>query len=206
MLAPSSYQSMEGAGTMAETNMSEWQRNWFATGKANFETRTGKSMDQWVAIARTCPETGHRARLKWFKEHHGLLQNSASWVLSAAFPTEGGGWDQPDRLRAALWTDPASAGILEAIERVVTAMPEQTSGQRKGYSAWSRRVQFAAIRPARGGTALLGLAVEPDVNGRLRAARNEVWSERLRATLPLATAADVDGEVADLLKQAWERS
>ena len=191
---------------MAEPNMSPWQQKWFATGRANFEKRTGKSMDEWVAIARTCPESGHRARLQWFKDNYGLLQNGASWVLSTAFPSEDGGWDQPEKLRAALWTDPASTAIFEAVEAKVKALPDVSSGQRKGYSAWSHTVQFVAVRPIKGGAARLGLAVEPSANSRLAAARNEGWSERLKSAMPLASPADVDAEVEDLLKQAWARS
>lgn len=186
--------------------MSEWQRKWFATGRANFEKRTGRSMADWVAIARTCPETGHRARLKWLKDHHGLLQNSASWVLSSAFPDEGGGWDEPDKLRAALWTDPQSTAIFEAVERRVKALPEVSGGQRKGYSAWSHKVQFAAVRPVRGGAARLGLALDPQASPRLVPARNEGWSERLKASTPLAGPGEVDEDIAALLQAAWARS
>jgi hypothetical protein len=191
---------------MAEPNMSPWQQKWFATGRANFEKRTGKSMEEWVAIARTCPETGHRARLQWFKDNHGLLQNSASWVLSTAFPSEDGGWDQPEKLREALWTDPASRAILEAVERLVKALPDVSSGQRKGYTAWSHKVQFVAVRPVRGGAARLGLAVDPSDSPRLVPARNESWSERLKAAAPLESAADMDAEIEALLRRAWERS
>jgi hypothetical protein len=191
---------------MAEPNMSEWQRKWFATGMANFEKASGRSMAEWIAIARTCPETGHRARLKWFKDEHGLLQNRASWVLSQAFPSEDAGWDEPDKLRAALWTDPVSTAILEAVEPLVTALPDVSTGQRKGYTAWSHKVQFVAIRPVRGGAAALGLAVAPEASPRLRPARNEGWSERLKAALTLASAADVDAEIGGLIKAAWERS
>ena len=187
--------------------MSEWQRKWFATGLANIEKRTGRSIDQWVAIARTCPETKHRARLKWFKDNHGLLQNSASMVLSRAFPSdEGMNWSAPDQLRAALWTDTAASVIFEAVERAVKALPEISNGQRKGYTAWSHKVQFAAVRPVRGGTARLGLAVDPCASPRLVPAKNEGWSERLKASLDLASPADVDAEIETLLKQAWERS
>ncbi len=190
---------------MAEPNMSEWQRKWFATGRANFEKRTGKSLAEWVEIAKTCPETAHRARLKWFKDTHGLLQNSASWVLSEAFST-GSGWDDPDTLRQALWTDPASTAILEAVEKLVHALPDVSLGQRKGYTAWSHKVQFIAVRPVKGGTARLGLAIDPAVNARLVAARNESWSERLKAAMPLASPAEIDAEVVALARQAWERS
>jgi hypothetical protein len=191
---------------MSDPNMSEWQRKYFATGRANFEKRTGRSMDEWVAIAKTCPETAHRARLKWFKDNYGLLQNSASWVLSSAFPSEEGSWREPEKLRAALWTDPASTAIFEAVERRVKALPEISSGQRKGYSAWSRKVQFVAVRPIRGGAARLGLAVDPAASSRLVPAKNEGWSERLKAAMPLASPSEVDGEVEALLKAAWERS
>ena len=190
---------------MADPNMSEWQRKWFATGHANFEKASGRTMEAWVAIARACPETGHRARLKWFKDNYGLLQNRASWVLSQAFPSEGG-WGEPDKLRAALWTDPASTAILEAVEKIVTALPEVSAGQRKGYSAWSHKVQFVAVRPVRGGSAILGLAVDPAASPRLRPAKNEGWSERLKAATSLASASEADGEIMALIKQAWERS
>jgi hypothetical protein len=192
---------------MTDPNMSEWQRKWFATGLANLEKRTGKTLEQWIAIARTCPETKHRARLQWFKENHGLLQNSASMVLKQAFPDEEGkAWDQPDALRAALWTDPASTAIFEAVERAVKALPETANGQRKGYTSWSHKVQFAAVRPVKGGGARLGLAVEPSADPRLVPARNEGWSERLKASVVLASPGEVDAGIEDLLKQAWDRS
>jgi hypothetical protein len=192
---------------MSDPNMSEWQRKWFATGLANLEKRTGKSLDEWIAIARTCPETKHRARLKWFKDTHGLMQNSASMVLTRAFADEPGkGWDEPAALRAALWTDPDSTTIFEAVEQAVKALPENANGQRKGYTSWSHKVQFAAVRPVRGGTARLGLAVDPDASPRLVAAKNEGWSERLKAAVELTSPADVDAEIEALLRQAWERS
>ena len=190
---------------MSDPNMSEWQRKYFETGRANFEKRTGRSMDEWVAIAKTCPETAHRARLRWFKDTHGLMQNSASWVLQSAFPSEAG-WAQPEKLREALWTDPASTAIFEAVERLVKALPQIANGQRKAYTSWSHKMQFVAVRPIKGGTARLGLAVEPGASARLVPARNEGWSERLKASTPLASPADVDAEIETLIKQAWERS
>ena len=70
---------------MPEPNLTERQRKYFASLQASLEHDTGKTLDAWVAIARTCPETGHRARLKWLKDNYGLLQNHGSHVLSEAF-------------------------------------------------------------------------------------------------------------------------
>lgn len=186
--------------------LTERQKKWFASVRESLERDTGKDLDAWVAIAQSCPETKPRARLAWFKEHHGLGQNRATYVLSVAFPSERPTWDNPDEARAALWADPASLAILEALEAAVTGLDGLVVGQRKTYSAWSREFQFAAAKPVKGGTAVLGLAVAPDASPRLREPKNESWSERLKATLALASPAEVDDEVRALLKAAWERS
>jgi len=187
-------------------HLTERQKKWFASVRENLERETDKSLEDWVAIARTCPETKPRAQLGWLKQHHGLGQNRASYVLSMAFPSERTTWDKPDEARAALWTDPASLAILEAIEAAVADFDGLVIGQRKTYSAWSREFQFAAAKPVRGGTVVLGLAVAPDASPRLLEPKNENWSERLKAKLALASPADVDDEVRTLLKAAFERS
>jgi hypothetical protein len=187
-------------------NLTEQQRKWFASLRDGLQRDTGKSLAEWVAIAKTCPESAPRARLKWFKATHGLLQNRASYVLSEAFPGGGPGWDQPDALKSTLWADPSSHAILEAIEKLVLALPDVIEGQRKGYSAWSRHYQFAALRPIRGGTARLGLALASDADEFLRPAKNEGWSERLKASMVLKSPRDANKKLAKLLKAAWTAS
>jgi len=181
------------------------QQKWFASVQASLERDTGKTLDEWVAIARTCPETRPRARSDWLREHHGLGVNRAAHVLSVAFPSEMR-WDDAGPLRAALWTDPASTAIFEAIERAAVALPDVITGQRKAFTAFSREFQFASVKPIKGGKAVLGLAVAPDADQRLQAPKNEGWSERLKAKLVLESPAEVDASVKALLKQAWERS
>lgn len=193
-------------GDSGDEQLTERQKKWFATVKANFEAKTGKSLQAWVAIARTCPHDKPRARQDWLKEHHGLGINHASFVLSEAFPPDGPSWDDAPALRAALWTDPASTAILEALEKAVAELPGVVHGQRKGFTAFSRNFQFSSIRPIKGGLARMGLAVQPEENARLEPCKNEGWSERLKASLTLKSPAEVDAEVSALLKAAWERS
>jgi hypothetical protein len=181
------------------------QQKWFASVQASLERDTGKTLAEWVAIARRCPETKERARAAWLKDHYGLLQNRAMHVLSVAFPPEAS-WQDGDKLRDALWTDPASRAILEAVETSAAVLPDVITGQRKAFTAFSREFQFASIRPVKGGKAVLGLALSPDADPRLQAPKNEGWSERLKSKLPLESPAEVDASVGALLKQAWERS
>src|ERR1700761_6880491 len=190
---------------MPEPHLTERQRKWFASVREGLERNTGKTMDEWVAIARTCPESGHRARLKWMKDKHGLLQNYASQGLSAAFET-GMSWQEPEKLVAALWIDPASKTIFEAVDGAARGLEEVIQNPRKGFTAWSRKVQFAAARPVKGGKVMLGLALFADASSRLETPKNESWSERLKGRTLLSSPGDVDAEIAALLRAAWERS
>lgn len=185
--------------------LTERQQKWFASVQAGLERDTGKSIADWVDIARACPETKPRARQDWLREHHGLGQNRAAYVLSEAFPMEAG-WDNPDALRAGLWTDPGATAILQAIEAAVAGFPGLVTGQRKAFTAFSNKVQFAAARPMKDGRVALGLALEADASPRFQAPKNEGWSERLTAKVILASPAEVDTDISALLSAAWARS
>jgi len=188
---------------MSEPHLTERQEKWFASVRAGLERDTGKSLAEWVEIARTCPESGHRAKLKWFKDTHGLLQNRASLVLNeisaAAMP-----WSAPSDLVAALWTDPAARAIYDALDLQAMALEGAIRTPRKGYTAWARRFQFAAAKPLKGGAVSLGLGVPVDMDPWLEAPGNQSWSERLPARLALSRIDDVDDRVGALLKAAWE--
>ncbi len=189
---------------MTAPNVTPRQQQYFASMAASLARDTGKTLDEWVAIARTCPEAGHRARLKWFKATHGLLQNRASQVLDAAFPSELD-WTDAQGLIDALWNDPAARVLYEAVDAVAMARPGAIRTARKGYTAWSRTFQFAALRPVKGGV-ILGLAIAPDVDARLEGPRSESWSERLKARTPLGSVGDIDDAVAAWLRAAWEKA
>lgn len=185
---------------MTDANLTERQRKWFASVRASLERDTGKTMAEWVAIARTCPESGHRARLKWLKDAHGLMQNRASQVLAEAFGSSMA-WNDPAALIAALWADPAARQIYEALDAATQALEGTVRTARKGYTAWSATVQYAAARPLRGGGVALGLAVPPVPP--LQASRNDGWSERLTGRMTVTAAGDVDAALRSLLREAW---
>jgi len=179
------------------------QQAWFAAVKANLAAETGKTLEQWAEIARGCPETGHRARLAWMKQHHGLGQNRASVVLGLAFPAALG-WDEPDALAETLWSDPRLQAIFAAVKAEILSLPEVVIGQRKTYTAFSRRFQFAAARPAKG-VVLLGLAVPPDAALGLAPPPRVVWSERLSSQAALASPSDI-APLTHAIRAAWAAS
>lgn len=200
---------MGATGKAADERMqglTDRQKKWFAAVEASLERDTGKALDQWVAIARTCPHTTPKARTEWLREHHGLGVNRAAHVLGVAFPSALS-WDDAAGLRAALWKDPASEAILSALEAAVERLPDTVIGQRKSFTAFSRKVQMAAARPVKGGHAMVGFAVSPDADPRLTPpGKSESWGERLKAQVLLTSADQVDASVEALLKAAWEGS
>ena len=200
--------SASGERTVSNSqNLTERQKKWFASVEASLERDTGKTLDQWVAIARTCPHDKPRARVEWLREHHGLGVNRCAHVLSAAFPQTEMSWDDAAGLRAALWKDPASEAILAALEAAVGRLPDTVVGQRKAFTAFSRKVQMAAARPVKGGHAMVGFAVPPDADPRLEPrGKSESWGDRLKGQMLLTSPDQVDASVEALLKQAWERS
>jgi len=184
--------------------MTERQKKWFATVSANFEAKTGKPLAEWLEIMKACPETKPRAQMAWLKTQHGVGQNHAAHILDAMKGGEAG-WDDPAALRAQLWKDPASLSILEAVERIAGGVDGVVTSQRKGYTAFSRAVQFAAMRPLKDGRALLGLKLDPASSPRLVASvRRESWSERLVSIIELDDAKQADDDIARLFKAAAE--
>jgi hypothetical protein len=180
------------------------QKKWFASVREGLERDTGRSLEEWARIARTCPETAPRKRQAWMKQMHGLGQNRAAMVLNAAFSPDTG-WSTPDALAERLWVDPAARAIHDAVRDTVLRLPDVLVGQRRGFTAYSRKRQFCAARPARR-SVLLGLAIDPREDASLSPRGREAWSERLTGQILLETKDGVTGRIADLIRAAWERS
>lgn len=189
---------------MGDQGLTERQKKWFATVEANFEAQTGRPLAVWVDILKKgCPETRPKAQAAWLKASYGIGANHAAHILNAARPADQLSWDDAEALRAALWAEPRSLAILEALERRTAGVEGVISGQRKGYTSFSRAVQFAAIRPLKGGKALLGLKLDPSVSARLSApTRTESWSERLVAVVELDGPGAVTDDIGRLFAQA----
>lgn len=182
------------------------QAQWFQAVREGLEKDTDRSLEDWAALVKqTCPETAHKKRLEWLKANHGLGQNRASTVLDAAFGAIG--WDNPDALADALWQTPNQRALLAALNAALADWDGLIVTQRKGYTAFSKSFQFAALSPAKPDGARLGLALAADADARLMAPKaKESWSERLRAVVPMADPTAIDAHLITLLRRAYDAS
>jgi hypothetical protein len=194
------------AVTAGNAGITEQQKKWFASVREGLERDTGKTMDQWIAIAKKCPETKPKARVDWLRANHGLGVNRAAIVLDAAFPAESLGWDNPEALIAALWKNPDHLKIHDALVAHVSKMKGAIVGEKKSFTGFSRNFQFAAIRPTKDGVRL-GIAVPLNSSKRLEAPqKNEGWSDRNKGVAILTSTKDIDAEIKTLLKSAFDAS
>ena len=124
-------------------------------------------------------------------------------ILAQAFPS---GEPMTTTEDDPLWADPGARRIFEAVSATATALEGVLVGRRKGFTAFSRRWQFAAARPLKAGGARLAVAVAPGTDPRLAAHDGSTGSERLKAMLDLASPQDVEEGVAALIRRAWAAS
>ncbi|WP_438846398.1 DUF4287 domain-containing protein, partial [Asticcacaulis taihuensis] len=132
-------------------NLTPKQEAYFKALTVSLEHDTGKSLASWIDLVRDeCPETTRQGRAAWLKAHHGPSQTRIRQILNEFLPPDAG-WTNPEALRTALWKTPASVALLTAFESLITHLPDVVPTQRKGYSAFSRDYQFAALKPIKGG-------------------------------------------------------
>ena len=182
-------------------------KQYFEALEANLEKATGKPLAQWVKIAKTCPETKPRARLKWFKDKHGLGQSRAMLVIERAFGSKALGSDDPNELIEALFVKFAEhRPLYETVAAYISKLGKGTLSPRKSYVALYRLKQYGAIKPAKKGL-VVGLAMTkyPKTN-RLIEVSNLGGGERNKMAIVLATAKDFDAEAKQLIKSAYDEN
>ena len=180
---------------------------YFEALKANLEKATGKSLAAWVKIAKTCPETKTRARLKWFKEKHGLGQSRASLVLDSAFGPISAGSDDPNKLIEALFEKfPDQRTLYESIAAYIRKLGNGSLSPRKGYVALYRLKQYGAIKPSKKGL-IVGLAMTKYPKTKRLIEVNKLGGgERNKMAVVLAKAKEFDAETKQLIKAAYDEN
>jgi hypothetical protein len=189
----------------ASTVMSGRSQKWMQAVAASLERDTGKTLEQWIKIAKACPETAPRKRAAWLRAKYGLGVNRAAQIFSAAFPS-GPTWDQPDALLDQLWKDANGRAIYDAVAKLVRKeFPDAIIGPRKTFVSFSGKIQFAAIIPATGGKAEMGFPLPLSASNRLVTMKKRPWAEKHTGLLALSSPKEVDAEVKRLLRLSWEK-
>ncbi len=171
---------------------------------------TGKTLEEWVEIARTCPTTKPKERLKWFKETHGIMQNRAMLIFSILDGSPIGGYDNPVALVDALFGKfvtqvPLYQSLILAIK---SGLPASLVLARKTYVTLQRNHTFGVVFPSKQGLTL-GLALaksSTDYPGLLPITKPIGGSDRMTHYLILTEGDDLKKNLMELITEAYNQS
>ena len=170
---------------------------------ANLAAKTGKSLDEWVALARASGQPKHGGLVSWLKAEHGLGHGYANLVAHKALASDAGSMAGDD-LMAAMFEGPKAAmkPAYDRVAGVVGGLDGVEFAPKKGYVSFRRNKQFGLGQPSTKDRFDLGLSlkgVEP--TGRLEAAGS--WNTMVTHRVRIGSVDEVDAEVEGWIKQAW---
>lgn len=170
---------------------------------ANLKAKTGKSLDEWLALARTSGQAKHGGLVSWLKADHGLGHGYANLVAHKTFASDAGSSDD-DALMEAMFAGPKAAmrPAYDKIASLVSGLDGVQFAPKKGYVSFRRNKQFGLAQPSTKDRLDLGLSlkgVEP--SGRLEASGS--WNAMVTHRVRIASADEIDAEVEAWIRQAW---
>ena len=186
-------------------------QQWVAT----LKEKTGRTLTEWLALVKALGPPSEKERRDWLKTQHGLGTNSAWWIAERA-EGKGSETDSPEAyLKAAeeyveaMFAGPKS-GLLPLYDKLlevgtalgddVRVCPCQT------IVPFYRNHVFAQIKPTTRTRIDLGLALgDTPATGRLVATGGLAKGDRITLRVPITALADIDAEVEQLLRAAYDR-
>ena len=171
---------------------------------ANFKEKTGKTLEQWIAIVRKAKLAKHGEIVKLLKTDHGMTHGFANLVAHKTLKSDAGSVGSADELVAAQYSGDKAAlkPIYDALIGAAKTCGAMEVAPKKAYVSLRRSKQFAIIQPSTKTRVDLGLNMKGEAaSGRLEKSGsfNAMVSHRVR----LEKAADVDKDVKAWIKKAW---
>jgi hypothetical protein len=182
---------------------------------ADLPAKTGRTLEEWIALVRKEGPAGEAERRDWLKKEHKLGTNSAWWLAERA-AGKGGEEDSPESyLRAAegyveaMFAGP-KAGLKPLYDRLLVMGLDQGDDVKacpcKTIVPLYRRHVFAQIKPATRTRIDFGLALgNTPAAGRLLDTGGFAKGDRITHRFALSRLEEIDDEVARWLEAAYDR-
>jgi hypothetical protein len=183
--------------------------------KRLLEERTGKTVDDWVALTREDGPADVAARREWLKSEHGFTTNYAKWIADLA-SGEGLADLNPDVYlqTAERYVEEMYSGKRVALRPIYDRLLNHALTFGKDVKACPgktivplyRQHVFAQIKPATNSRIDLGLALgDTKATGRLIDTGGLAKKDRITHRIELSTIGDIDAKAIGWLKKAYER-
>ncbi len=181
---------------------------------AALQEKTGRSLEEWIAVVKKSgPKTG-RDRREWLKSEHGVGTNTATWIAERA-DGQGSEMDSPEAyLQAAeryveeMFAAPKQGlrPVYEDLLRVAFAQgPDVKACPCPTIVPLYRNHVFAQIKPATRTRIDLGFALGArKQEGRLIDTGGYARKDRITQRIPIESVEEIDAEVTRWLRIAYE--
>ena len=175
---------------------------------ANLKEKTGKTLPQWLKIARTAKLEKHGQIVKFLKSEHGMTHGFANLVAHKSLESDAGSAADTDDLIAAQYSGPKAdlRPIYDALTTAIKKFGKDVEiAPKKTYVSLRRNKQFGLIQPSTKTRVDVGVNLKgTKATGRLEASGsfNAMVSHRVRLT----DVKDVNKELIGWLKKAYEGS
>lgn len=186
--------------------MAQTPEEQLATMLANVPKKTGKTVDEWMALIAASGETKHGAIMKLLKGEHGVTHGFANLLSQMARQQAAGGPPAEEDLVANQYSGP-KASLRPIYEALVTAVEQfgddVVVSPKKTYVSLRRNKQFALVQPS------TRTRVDVGINNKGRATTerleasgsfNAMCSHRVRLT----DATQVDDALIGWLREAYD--
>ena len=169
--------------------------------KARLEADTGRSWDDWIALARRSGLKDKKALKARLLGHLGLKPMAASWIAHEALAPEDEGYDAPERLVDALYSGDKAAlrPVQDALADAFLALGDDVVVTAcKTMVPVYRKHALAQMRPVRDGVELRLAMGNVKAVGRLKAVSDAQMGERMTHVVHVRDPKEIDGQL-----RAW---
>jgi hypothetical protein len=183
---------------------------------AELPAKTGRSLEEWIALVQKSGPPDEKARREWLKKEHGFGTNSAWWIAERATPKDKGiSEDDPETyLQAAVqYVEDQYAGPKAGLRPLYDHLLQLGLGLGDDVKACPcktivplyRNHVFAQIKPTTRTRIDLGFALkDTPCTGKLLDTGGLAKKDRITRCIPITSLADIDDEVKGWLRKAYE--
>jgi len=173
----------------------------------NLHKNTGKTLEQWIDIVNKENFAKHGEIIKFLKETHGLTHGFANLVAHKAKGSDAGSAEDQNELITKQYQGkehfkPVYQKIMSEIEKFGNDIE---IAPKNAYVSLRRKKQFALLQPATKTRFEVGIILKgQESQGKLEtiSAANAMCSHKIN----VAGVNDIDGEVIEWLKKAYENA
>lgn len=172
----------------------------------NLAEKTGKTLEQWVKVAKASGEEKHGKVVAHLKTEHGLTHGYANLVAHTLLKSAAATSDDQDDLVPQQYSGAKSAlkPWYDALHKGISAFGKDVEfAPKKAYVSLRRSKQFGLIQPSTATRMDVGLVLKGvPAKGRLEAAGS--WNTMVTHRVRVESKAEVDKELLGWLKQAYD--